>query len=482
MIARLQLPSATTFWLVAGGLVFVAVGWLIGSHGILGSAVLAALIVGVAVFIKPEAALVVSILSIVLGQVVRLPIAGGESSIIPNDVLLPVLIAAWIMKRLTSRSWPLPRQSLTLPIGVVVTIMLTSLIVNSPGYTARELLSGGLYFLRWLEYAALLWIAFDVLRTRQRARRYLSLLVWTGVATAILGFIQLRLFPDFSFMVPQGWDPHVGRLLSTWFDPNFLGGYLALLSSVTLSVALFRGWWGGRWWWAATFIMVVATILTFSRSGYVGLAVGLGLVTMFKSRTLLFLGVFAFVATVLFAPRVQERVVGIRTIDETARLRLVSYRNAFTVIHDHPVIGVGYNLYKYVQVQYGFLNDTKEHSASGSDSSLLTMWVTTGIVGLLAFLWLYLAMLREAWRTWRDRSLSAEWQGFGLGLWGGLVGLFFHSQFINGLQYPHIMQILWLFTALAVMVRQDSPQVFRPLDFTRGSPRAVRQEHESETR
>lgn len=456
MIARPHQISAATLWLAASGLAFLGVGWLIGSHGLFGAIALAALIVGLIVFIKPETALVVSIVSIALGQLVRLPIAAGESSIIPNDLLLPVLIVAWIMKRLTSRSWPLPRQSLTLPFAVVATIMLVSLIVNSRGYTARELLTGSLYFFRWLEYAALLWIAFDVLRTGRRARRYLSLLVWTGVITAILGFIQLRLFPDFSFMVPRGWDPHVGRLLSTWFDPNFLGGYLALLSSITLAVALYRGWWRGRWWWAATFIMAVATILTFSRSGYVGLAIGLGLVTMVKSRTILFLGVVAFLATVLFVPRVQERVVGIRTIDETARLRLVSYQNAWTVIQAHPLIGVGYNLYKYVQVQSGFLTDTKEHSASGSDSSLLTMWVTTGLAGLIAYLWLYLAMLREAWRTWRDRSLPSEWRGFGLGLWSGMIGLFFHSQFVNGLQYPHIMEALWLFTAMAIMVRQTS--------------------------
>lgn len=446
----------TTVLIVGATAVLLAVGWLIGSHVVLGSVGVAAILLGLIVFIKPELVFIVSILTIIVGQTVRLPVAGGDASIIPNDILLPVLALAWLLKRLTSRQWLLPRHSLNAPIWAMLAIMVVSLLVNSPRYTPHELLGGAVYFFRWVEYLVLLWISFDYLRTRSRAWKYLQLIIWTGVITALLGFVQLKLFPDFSFMVPQGWDPHVGRLLSTWFDPNFLGGYLALLTSIALAIALHRGWWPGRWWWLAVAIMTVAEILTYSRSGYVGFAIGAGIVTLWKSRALLFIGLVAFLATIVFIPRVQERVIGIRTIDETAALRLVSYRNAWEVIRDHPVIGVGFNLYKYVQVQYGFLNDTKEHSASGSDSSVLTMWVTTGVAGVLVFLWLYLALLREAWRTWKDRSLPAEWQGFGLGLLAGLIGLFFHSQFVNGLQYPHIMEAFWILIATAIVVRQPT--------------------------
>jgi O-antigen ligase len=171
----------------------------------------------------------------------------------------------------------------------------------------------------------------------------------------------------------------------------------------------------------------------------------------------LFLGILSVIAVFLFVPRVQERVIGIRTIDETAKLRLVSYNNAFQVIGDHPVIGIGYNLYKYVQVEYNFLEKTSEHSASGSDSSILTIWVTTGTIGLIVYLWLFMAMLREAWKTWHAQHLDARWRGFGLGLFAGLLGLFAHSQFVNGLQYPHLMEMMWLLVAMAIAVRQNHP-------------------------
>ncbi len=458
MLAAWSQPkTASPTLIVIGVLLSVVMGWLLGTHTLLAAAAFAALLVGLVVIVKPESAFVVSILSIVLGQLVRIPVGGGEASIIPNDVILPVLIIAWTWRRLSSGTWRLPRHSLTLPIIFVVLSMGLSLLMNRSDYSQHELISGSLYFLRWLEYLALFWLSFDFLRTHQRAQFYLKLLIWTGAGLALLGFVQLKLFPDFSFMVPKGWDPHIGRLLSTWFDPNFLAGYFTLLTSISLAVALSQPWRQARWWWVATGIMSVATVLTFSRSGYVGFVVAIGLVALIRSRALLYLGGIAFIATILFVPRVQERVIGIRTIDETAKLRLVSYNNAATVIADHPWFGVGYNLYKYVQVRYGFLKDTQEHSASGSDSSLLTIWVTTGVIGLIAYLWLLIAMLREAWQTWRNRHLPALWQAFGLGLFSGLLGLFAHSQFVNGLQYPHIMEVMWIFVAMAIMVRQPEP-------------------------
>ncbi len=427
---------------------------MIGSHFLLGSIFIGGLSVALLVFIFPEAAFMASIGSIVLGQLIRLPI--GDSAILPNDIILPVLILAWTLRRLASRQWRVLHHSLTWPIALTVLVMALSLLVNFGREDVAEWVNGGLYFVRWIEYLALFWIGQDFFQTQARAQRYAKILVGLGVSLALLGFVQLRIFPDFSFMVPQGWDPHVGRLLSTWFDPNFLGGLFVILIAISISVALYLPFRLARWWWVATAIMSLAIILTFSRSAYVGLVVALGIIGLIRSRVALFLGALAIVGIILFVPRVQERVIGIRSIDETAQLRLVSYRNALTVIGDRPYLGIGYNLYKYVQVRYNFLERTEEHSASGSDSSLLTMWVTTGTIGLIMYLWLFAAMLREGWRTWQDRSLPKMWQGFGLGAFAGLCGLFAHSQFVNGLQYPHLMEVVWLVVAMAIAVRQPS--------------------------
>lgn len=445
-----QLAIATSVTMVVAGLI----GGLIGLGGALGVAIVAAfLLIGVVVW-KPELAFIASIVTIVAGQLVRLPILGDDAGVLMNDLILPPLVLVWLLKRLLSGRWRLPRHSLTLPVLGVIITMAVSLLANYHHYDTTELLSGALYQVRWLEYAAVLLMGFDFFRTRARVWRYFSLVVVCGVVVSFLGFAQLQIFPDFSFMAPAGWDPHVGRLLSTWFDPNFLAGWLAFLISVCLGVALGLPLTRAKWWWGAIIVMTAAVVLTFSRSGYLALVIGTAFVTMIRSRSIFFVGLLAVLATILFIPRVQERVIGIRTIDETAQLRILSWENALSVISEHPWTGVGYNLYQYVQVEYGFLDDTTIHSASGSDSSLLSIWVTTGIFGLLTYLWLLIAMLREAWKTWRARELVDEWQGFGLGVFAGLLALIIHAQFVNGLFYPHLMQTIWIFIAMVIMIRQ----------------------------
>lgn len=447
-----RLLTSTPIMFGAATLIAAVAGWLIGSSFLLGSVLVAGGLVGVLVLVWPETALVASLLTIILGQLIRIPVGGSE--ILPNDVILPALIFAWTLRRLTSRYWTVHAHSLTLPISLFVVVMALSLLINVGRESTREWLTGGLYFVRWLEYLALFWMGQDFFRTRTRAWRYLSGITTVGVVLAGLGFAQLKLFPDFTFMVPRGWDPHIGRLLSTWFDPNYLGGLFVLLSAIAICVALARPWRQSRWWWAAAIAMLLATLLTYSRSAYVGLLAALVLIGVMRYRVALFIGILAMVAVVLYVPRVQERVIGIRSVDTTAQLRLVSYRNALRVIDDHPYFGVGYNLYKYVQVEYNFVEKTEEHSASGSDSSLLTTWVTTGTIGLIIYLWLLAAMLRELWKTWHDRSLPPEWQAFGFGAFAGVVGLITHSQFVNGLHYPHLLEMLWLVVAMAIAVRQ----------------------------
>lgn len=440
--------------LILSAITALGCGALIGFGGVLGVAAVAGLLLFGAAIWKPELAFIASILTIMAGQLIRLPLLGDDSGVLLNDLILPPLIILWAVRRLLVGRWNLPRHSLTLPIALVIATMLVSVVVNYQGYASTELLSGILYQVRWVEYAAILLMGFDFFRTHARTWNYVVLLMVSGVVVSLLGFAQLMIFPDFSFMAPAGWDPHVGRLLSTWFDPNFLAGWLALLITVALAVALALPWSRARWWWLAIGVMTLAVVLTFSRSGYLALIAGTGLVTLMRSRAIFFLGLLAAIATIFLIPRVQERVVGIRTVDETAQLRIVSWQNAFEVIDDHPWFGVGYNLYRYVQVEYGFLDDTKIHSASGSDSSLLSVWVTTGVFGIVAYFWLLLAMFREAWRTWRDRALSGEWRGFGLGVFAGLLALVLHAQFVNGLLYPHIMQTLWILLAMIIMIRQ----------------------------
>jgi O-antigen ligase len=158
-------------------------------------------------------------------------------------------------------------------------------------------------------------------------------------------------------------------------------------------------------------------------------------------------------STIFLVPRVQERVLGIRSVDQTAQFRIISWNNAIDIFSEHPYFGVGYNHYKFAQFERGFITDTSEHSASGSDSSLLTIIVTTGAIGALFYLWFYASACWEFLRTARASHLTPRARAIALGSLAAMIGLFVHSQFVNGWFYPHIMETTWLLLAMTLRER-----------------------------
>jgi hypothetical protein len=50
-------------------------------------------------------------------------------------------------------------------------------------------------------------------------------------------------------------------------------------------------------------------------------------------------------------------------------------------------------------------------------------------------------------------NLSSSARALALGSLGAMIGLFVHSQFVNGWFYPHIMETVWILTALTLRQR-----------------------------
>ena len=434
----------TSVWAVLMALVAVVVAGFVLSIGpVVGAILLFAVIVGIVVFVHPIVGLVACILSLVAGQLVRIPI-GSEGVLLPNDILLPGLAAGWLWNGMLAKRVRFPASPLSWPIATMLAVFVLTFIgglSQFPFLTGREQLVSALYIVRWAEYALLLFIIADVVRTEATGKRLLWTLFGAAGIVTVLGFIQLKLFPNFSSMVPQGWDPHIGRMLSTWFDPNFLGGFLSFIAVIAGALALLAKGRSSVALWAFAAFLSVGVVLTFSRSGYAAFIAGVFVLTFLRSKRLFLLFVVVAGLVVTTVPRVHDRVVGAFNVDETAKTRIVSWKNALTVYADHPVFGIGYNTYRYVQVDYGFQKDAADHSAGGSDSSLLTILVTTGPVGLLAFCWMLWAYASIAWKSFK-KGTTPLIRGLGLGALAAMASVVAHSFFINSLLFPHMMETI----------------------------------------
>lgn len=379
----------------------------------------------------------VLIVSVITGQITRI----GDFGVL-TDFLIPVYLGFWWLTR--DKNKPLSYSSNIILVAIWLFYLLGNLLINLNFIPAvGGELGSILYWVRLAAYMSLLLPLIDYrAQNSEKVDNQLWYMVFvSSVILSILGFVQLILFPDFSFMAQYGWDPHQGRLLSTWYDPNFLGGFLGLAALIILTRILVflreNKLWNNKniillsSWIIGLGIVVGALMLTYSRSALLAFLIGVTIVTILISRRTFVLVIIILSLIVISNPRLQTRIQGAIQVDVTASLRIQSWLETLDDIDRNPIWGIGYNTIKYQTIVPSELN-----SASGRDSSLLTLWLTGGIIGLGLFILIIINSLLRAWRKVSKSGLKRVW---GVAIIAGWALILVHSMFVNSIFFPHIL-------------------------------------------
>jgi len=414
-----------------------------------------------------------------LGQLTRLPLGIPEVNIYLQDLLVGGLVIIWLGRHFI-RKTSLTKPPLTKQILLFLSTAALSLIVNLPRLTFQEALVASFYLLRWLFYAGIYFVIFDI-----SIYQYINILkwglIWAGVGTAVFGLVQYFLYPDLGNLAYLGWDPHRYRIFGTFFDPGFLGMILVLTLILIIDYLVRAGGHeffqpddgalrsprqaGGaprapiiskmskviarRPLFAIYYLLFIscylALALTYSRSSYLAYLGGMGVIAWIKKSAKFFLVVILVgILTVLLLPR-PPGSEGVRLErEESVWGRVRNWRQSLIITKDNPILGVGFNTYRYAQKQYGFLSEEnwqKSHAGAGADSSLLFVLATTGILGFLAYIWLLYHILIY---NVRDAVVFPS-----------TVALFVHSWFLNSLFYPWIMLWMWIL----IGIRNEIPRL-----------------------
>jgi O-antigen ligase len=431
----------------------VGVGALLAWQPVWGSVLLCAVLLIAGVLQQPAMLLYGAIALIALGQIGRFqPLSGGSPLLM--DALLGLLMLVWIVFMLWRRATPV--RSLAHSIwGAFLLIALISLLGSPLALNRAELLDALLYWVRLVFYTSVLWSIPSFITTTRGLDNLHRIFLWSGAGVLGLGLLQLVFIPDIGFLGTYGWDPHVGRFVSTFLDPNYLGGYLALLLSCIFAVLMVRP--SAKWYWVFAGCTLIAGMLTFSRSGYLALACVLLLAVFRYSWKLLLLSLLCIVPLALAIPRVRDRVIGGFQVDVTAQDRLKSWDDALHIIAKRPLLGVGYNAYEAAQLEVGVLSPSvKSHANTGSDSSLLNVVATTGIVGGVLYLLAMLLFYQRAQGLVRTKRGSSSQRIAAYTVLFAIPALFVHSLFVNSLFYPLILLPLVVFLATLYIGEQES--------------------------
>jgi putative inorganic carbon (HCO3(-)) transporter len=311
-----------------------------------------------------------------------------------------------------------------------------TLIFSLNTFYTGQFINGFFYIIRFVGYLLSSLVLMNMLRIGKIDHRYLTdLLIVSGLVVSALGFVQLIFLPDFSVLDPAlGWDPHKNRLASSFFDPNFTGAYLVIIFAVLLD-RIYREFKFTVFNLISFIVIVLSIFLTFSRSAWGMLSLVVLVFGVLKYRKLLLLFLILAFSTYFAIPRVQTRIAGVTDPADSAGFRLMSWSNTLKVVKDNWVIGVGYNTYRYAQEEYGFLTSQNlfNNSGAGSDSSLLFVLATTGVVGLIMYGFFFIYPVVYSYLKKQDSFVFIA---------AVTLGLFVESLFINSLFFPQIM-FLW---------------------------------------
>lgn len=396
---------------------------------------------------------------LIAGQLARLPLPIGDNGVLIADIIVPLGFFVWLCNSFFYR-----KKVFTSTSGIVLLlfsiIAFVSVLLNIPELPTSELITTLFYLFRLYGYIGLFYMSYDYLQEKELRRVWMKGLLISAVALSLLGIVQLIVFPDFTFMAQYGWDPHIGRLLSTWYDPNYLAGFFAMIISIYFSLWYFEK---KKSMAVIMFLLLIGVcfILTFSRSGILALGIMIAILGILKMRTLLILTIIIFAIALGTSERLQERFGGLadgaiavitgsldHDVDITSLKRIESWNESLRINDGNELFGIGYNSIAYRKLSKGLVTDTDIHSASGSDSSLLNIYLTTGALGLGLFLYFLLSLLWKSILLYNKKSNSSEIRSYALGFFAMLLGLIAHSFFVNSLLLPFFLMVLFPLVAI----------------------------------
>lgn len=379
----------------------------------------------------------------IVGELGKGTISGRGLTFRLDDVLIVIIGLAWVAKTALHKELGLFLQTpLNRPI---VAYSCAAVFATGLGMIAGrvQVLGGTLFVMKAIQYFVIYFMVVNNLRNRRQFERFLIALLATAAISSLIGILQ----------IPSG------ARVSAPFEggggePNTFGGYLVLMLAVVAGLYLTSESFERKWLF---FLLAVVTVLpllfTLSRASYLALIPLAGSLLVYSQRKLFLAAIFA--SSLVLAPfllpkavvgRVfftfsqryhpaQAQVAGIR-LDTSASERIRAWQDV--VLADwpkHPVFGYGVTGYHFVDSQY------------------LRVLAETGLVGLVAFLWLQISLFRRA-RDVLRRTKDPLFKGITLGFVAGLMGLIVHSIGTNTFIIVRIMEPFWFLAGMVIMIPQ----------------------------
>ena len=367
-----------------------------------------------------------------------------------EDFLLAVIGLSWFAKNAVHKELGL---FLKTPLNKAILIYVLACVVSTGfGIIAGRVSTktGTLFVLKYIEYFIVFFMIVNHVKNTDQIHRFVFCLFLTCFITAVIGIVQ----------IPGG-----GRVSAPFEgdigEPNTFGGYLLFIGTIAAGLFAMVKTSKARHILAVLILVIIPPFLfTQSRSSYLALIPACLVLGLMMERRVIILGVLAlsFLLSPLFLPSaVKQRImytfnqphasaqinVGDIRLDTSTSARLTSWKEALRDWPKHPLFGYGITGYAFVDAQFP------------------RVLLETGIVGLIAFIYLLYSILKLTLDILK-KTKTPYFKGIGIGFLAGYTGLLFHAIGANTFIIVRIMEPFWFFVGIIAVLPAMEPQLDDP--------------------
>jgi polysaccharide biosynthesis protein PslJ len=477
---------------LAGGAVVVGLfgGALAVSVGpIIPIALLIAVGVGIAILLDARVGLAAALAVVCLLPYATLPVKVGLTFTLLEAATL-LTIAVWALRLGYDRSEVILTSPLFVPLGFFVIETVVAFLLGAGRNTTTQTAHD---YLKLLLGVGMIVLVVNLLRDARDVARFTTVIVAGGALASALAIILQRLsvgattrillrlsvvgYPTDRIVRYIEDNPALARRATgTGVDPNAFGGFLMLVLVLAVGQAVAARPVVPRRLAVVTVPLAgLALLFTESRAAWLGAAAGIALLALVRYRRLIVplavLGVAAaaFGAGSGYLSRLSG---GLHGQDAATQLRFREFSNAFALIKQYPIFGVGFGDAPSINLQ------------TGVSSAYLTVAERTGLIGLALYLFVLGLMLtrlmRGALRASADDPFGELTLAVGAALIAACLAATLDHYFFN-LGFPHMAAIFWSLAGLgevALCLIAHRAPADRPRDARdRGARFAARSRH-----
>ena len=224
---------------------------------------------------------------------------------------------------------------------------------------------------------------------KKHSKNLITALLISGLITSLLAIYQHYT----GFMVPSSfWENQSTYRVTAWYGfPNGVGLFLTPLFVLTFYDIFKYKKINWQTIIAIFFIptSLLAIIFAKSTGALIGITGTIFLLLFFYKKTRLLTTIFAITGFILLfsLPQLTSIKKEITMQDRSGQIRLGIWHETWTFLKDHPIVGSGLASYDLRIVPYHQkVNGENIEIFHHPHNIFLTIWVNTGILGLLAFL------------------------------------------------------------------------------------------------